>query len=238
MARTIENYRDLQDNVATWLNRTDLVDNIPTFIYLAERKIFRRYRAPNNEKTITYDMRETPDGGDPLQLPLSNTIEYPSDYLESLTFLANGQPIRRVSITEMQARINTSQNNNLQAEVSVFARIRRNLVIWPTPQADTLLELIYYCDLSGLLEDDDDDHDILRSAPDLYLYGALQQAQPFLKPESDEWNLIAVWEKMYEEAFASIEVMRDDDEFSGSVTTVQSSFSGGSAVRGQSSEGF
>ena len=114
--RAIENYRDLQDAVADWLNRTDLNDRIPTFIYLGERMIFRRYRAPNNEKTITFDMRSDPDPLDPAQIPVAESVQYPSDYLEALTFQANGVPLQRISLTELQNRQRATGSVNGQQD--------------------------------------------------------------------------------------------------------------------------
>ncbi len=227
MAQEIEDYQDLQDAIRDWLNRTDLVNRIPTFIYLAERKIFRRYRNPNNEKTITYDMRVTP--GPSPQIPLSDQFELPGDYLETLTLQANGQPMVRKSLTEIQQRVNaqTSQfAGTIQGNPELFARTRRNVQMWPFPVGDTLLTLIYYCDLSGNLEMPDDTNDVLRTAPDLYIYGSLMQAQPFLKPTDDEWQLLPTWKALYDDAFSLIEYQRDEDERSGSNVTINSAFGG------------
>ena len=244
MARVIENYRDLQDGIADWLNRADIQDRIPTFVYLAERRIFRRYRMPNNEKTIQLDMRVDPDpmATDPAQIDVTDKISYPPDYLEMLTITANGQPLQRISLTELQNRQRASQSTNSNVSIGsqpqVFARERLNFEMWPAPTGDTLVELIYYCDFSGGLVADEDDNDILRNAPDLYLYGSLLQAQPFLKPTDDEWQLLPTWRNMYEEAFAELEVMRDSAEFSGSVNEIQNSFGGSVRVRSGSVDGL
>lgn len=227
MAREIENYQDLQDAIKDWLNRPDLVDRIPTFIYLAERKIFRRYRAPNNEKTITYDQRSDPDSQDPLQLSLSEKLALPSDYLETLTLQADGFPMTRVSLTELQRRQYNSAQTNAAFGANppeIYARSRWNIEVFPSPVGDTLFTQIYYCDLTGLFVESQDDVDVLRTAPDLYLYGALLQAEPFLKPETDEASLLGVWKKFYSEGFAEIEFQRDEDERSGSNVEVKSSF--------------
>ena len=245
--RIIANYRDLQDAIADWLDREDLAARIPTFIYLAERKIFRRYRAPNNEKTATFNMLENPNPAITAELAIDpeGRITVPSDYLEILTIQANGRPLDRVSLTEIQFRqqttapINSQVTNaqSIQQIPSLFARERENFIIWPPPQGDTLVELIYYCDLSGTLVEDESDNDVLRTAPDLYLYGSLLQAEPFLKPEGEELAMIQVWDRYFEEAFAEIEVQRDNAEFSGSVVSVRNSYSGSARVRSGSVEG-
>jgi hypothetical protein len=233
VAREIDDYQSLQDAVRDWLNRDDLVTRIPTFIYLAERKMFRRYRNPNNEKTITFDMRVDPDAGEPTELTLSNQIAIPPDYLEMLTLQANSIPLKRKSLTEIQSRqVNGGVNaDTVQGEPKYFARNRRNIVIWPFPTGDTLVTQIYYCDFTGNMVVGDDDNDVLRTAPDLYLYGSLLQAQPFLKPTDDEWQLIPTWKMMYEDAFGLIEYQRDEDERSGSNVEINSAFGGSTGAR-------
>lgn len=228
MAREIENYGDLKDAVADWLNRSDLLPRIPSFIYMAERKIFRRYRNPNNEKTITYRLRENPQydsaGSTSIgtEIALIDTVDLPGDYLETLTIQQNGIPIDRKSLTEIQNL--RSSNNAERGPIKYYARERKRLVFWPFPTADVDIRLIYYFDLSGDLTEDTDDHDVLRTAPDLYLYGALLQAEPFLRSSPEEMALIQVWKGLYNEAFEEIEYQRDEDERSGSNVSVKSAY--------------
>ena len=216
----IEDYRDLQDAVADWLNRADLVDRIPTFIYLAERKIFRRYRNPNNEKTITYLFREVPT---PLtnELELDDTVDLPGDHLEVITLQQNGTPIDRVSLTELQR---LKDENPQVGPIRKYARERKRFVFWPFPDGDVDVRLIYYYDISGNLAADSDTNDVIRTAPDLYLYGALLQAEPFLRSSPDELALIQVWKGLYNEAFEEIEYQRDEDERSGSNVVIKSAY--------------
>lgn len=235
MAREIADYQDLQDSIKDWLNRSDptVIARIPTFIYLAERKMFRRYRAPNNEKTILIQMRANPNPPD--EVILSDEFDIPDDYLETLTLQMNGKPLVRKSLSEIQNRkfvaSGTTFAGTIQGEPKFFARERGIITVWPFPVGNQDIDWIYYCDLSGELVIGTDDNDILRTAPDLYLYGSLLQAQPFLKPTDDEWQLIPTWKTMYEDAFALIEYQRDEDERSGSNVEIQSAFGGSSSVR-------
>ena len=78
MARQIANYGDLKTKILTYLNKDnpEVENEVPTFIALAERKIFRQLRCPSNEKIVTYD----PAGETITQLQL------PGDYLEAILF--------------------------------------------------------------------------------------------------------------------------------------------------------
>lgn len=228
MPQQIDNYGDLQEAIALWLNRSDLEARIPYFIYLAERRIFRRYRMPNNEKTVSYDLRADPEydslgsGNSANQLELTDRIDLPADYLETRTLQANGYPLERVSLSQLQKQIDANQGRTGFPEI--FARERGKLRLAPFPDQDIVLRWIYYCDLSGQFTENTDDNDVLRVAPDLYLYGALLEAQPFLKPEDEEFQLIQVWNQFYERAFSELEWQRDEDEISGSVVEIQSPY--------------
>jgi hypothetical protein len=246
MARLIENYQDLQDTVRDWLNKRNLDQQIPVFIYLAERKIFRWYRNQNNEKLVRYDMRINPDTQQgSTEILLSDQIDLPSDYLESLTLQVHpwnettgtlpdvdGKPLQRVSQQELLARRYARNREGLPytGEPEIFARIRDAIVMHPAPETASLVTFQYYCDLSGLLDTPTSDNNVLARAPDLYLYASLLEAEPYLKPEDTAMQRIPIWKTMYEEAKQAIIEQNDAELFSGSVTEIQSAWGGGGAM--------
>lgn len=238
----------------SYINRNDpdITDNLETFIFLAERKIFRRYRNQNNEKLITYDMRADPNPATgSTQIALSNQVDLPDDYLEVLTLQhttwkptegnpvddplkpAGGDPLQRVSLTELQMRQarESGRTGTLRGSPQIFARQRNALYLHPSPDADgveaALITMIYYCDLTGLFDTPTSDNNVLQTCPDLFIYGSLLEMEPFLKPESEQMNMIPIWKNMYEEAFAQVEVQNDRELYSGSANEVKSAFSGG-----------
>lgn len=229
MARLIQNYQDLQDAVADWLNRTDLAVQIPQFIYLGERKIFRWYRSQNNEQLTTIDMRVTPDPADPDQVLLSSRLDLPNDYLETLTLQANGRVLERISLTELQVRRgrNAAGGGQERGEPTAFARQRDGLILNPVPTGDTFVTWIYYADFSGLFDTPTSDNNVLKTAPDLYLYAALLEAEPFLKPSDAAFQRIGLWKSMYEEAKQAILEQNEREAFSGSANAVRSGFLSG-----------
>jgi hypothetical protein len=229
MPREIANYQDLQDAVADYLNRTDLTERIPTFIYFGERKIFRWFRQQANEQLQTIDMRLNPDPLDPNQVLLSERIDLPDDYLDTLTLQANGKVLRRISLTELQVRRGRRNNGSAQqvGEPAVFARQRDSLILNPAPDGDTFVTWIYYCDLSGRFDDPADDNSVLRIAPDLYVYAALLEAEPFLKPEDAAFGRIPIWKSMYEEGKQALIDQNEMEAVSGSTNEVESGFTSG-----------
>ena len=234
MARQIANYQQLQDAVASYLNRTDLVDRIPQFIYFGERDIFRWFRQQANEQLQTIDMRVDPDTGDPDQVSLSARIDLPEDYLETLSLQANGVVLERISLSEFQqqrGRLSGGAPREV-GEPRQFARQRDSLILTPAPTGDTYITWIYYCDLSGRFDAPNDDNAVLRIAPDLYVFAALLHAEPYLKPEDDGLARIALWRQMYEQAKQALIEQNDMEAYSGSVNEVQSGFVSG--FRGRS----
>jgi hypothetical protein len=71
----------------------------------------------------------------------------------------------------------------------------------PTPDTTYDGELTYYAKIPSL-SDSNTSNWLLAYAPDLYLYGALVEAEPYLK--NDE--RIAVWGELYLRVIADIEV--------------------------------
>jgi hypothetical protein len=260
MARIIQNYQDLQDAVRLYLNRNDLEEQIPLFIYLAERKIFRWYRNQNNEKLYTIDMRADINPLDPAQVSMSNQVELPEDYLETSTLQVaiwnpssgspvddpnkpvGGQPLERVSLTQFQRiSYNGSRISGgvRQGDPSIFARQRDSLYLYPQPAGQAaLVTHIYYCDPSGLLDTPTSDNNVLKVAPDMYIYGALLEAEPYLKPEDTEFNMIPIWKSMYEEAKNAINEQNDREAYSGSNNIISSPFGNSSQADIYSSRGW
>ena len=251
MARRIANYQDLQDRVADYLNRADLASQIQDFIYLGERKIFRWYRNHNNEKRLYYDMRRNPNPSFPRQIAITDRIDLFGDYLETLMLsyyiwdgdldeapvgTVAGKPLERVSLDALEmARWRNSASagaGSRPGEPAIFARDRNQIVVHPAPTTNGDIQAIrfiwqFYVDYSGEFTDGTSDNDVLRTAPDLYLYSALLEAEPFLKPEDDAFQRIPIWKAMYEEATAQIIEQDDAEKYSGSNVEIQSAFGPG-----------
>lgn len=250
MARQVNNYQDLQDAIRDYLNRNDLTDQIELFIFLAERKIFRWYRNANNEKLVTIDGRVSPSTAPgSTEVLVAPQIDLPADYLETLTLQAFpwdaskagatlpekniGRPLERISIDQYNKRRfrQNRSGSSLQREPDSFVRIRDAIYLYPEPEADLYITWQYYCDLSGLFDTPTSDNNVLKTAPDLYIYGALLEAEPFLKPEDAAFARIPIWKAMYEEAKLAINDQSREELFSGSVTEVQNGFGGYSTER-------
>lgn len=198
------NYGELKADVADWINRDDddeILARVPSFIALAERKIFRKLRCPANEVVLRIDDYDG-EAGYPL----------PIDYLEARTVRWNDTSLNRISDRD-QRRAATGDSPQH------FARVGQRLYLYPAPSGTGSLELAYWQDQSGLSADADTNN-ILLVAPDLYLYGALIAAEPFLENDSRT----ALWRALYQEAFDEVQDMADAAELAGGASITRSTY--------------
>ena len=86
-----------------------------------------------------------------------------------------------------------------------------NILFGPTPDSVYTYSMTYYKALTALSDSAPTNWAIL-NAPDLYLYGALLQAEPFLM--NDE--RVPLWERGFRQAIADLQEQDNKDRFSGS----------------------
>lgn len=205
-------YGELKAAVKSYLyDRTDLVTIIPTFIELAERRLFRVLRCPANEKIVTWLDHD------------SASVTIPTDWIEAKIVTAGGAPLKRIS--------DIKYLNNLEASVAAgapksFCRIGAELHLYPTPDNPVNISAVYWADLSGQLSADSDTHEVLRIAPDAYLHGALIEASRYLGQDSR----IPVWAQQYAQALTEIQSQTDEAEYAGSVVNVSGVYADSSRI--------
>lgn len=201
------NYGELKETLRNYLyNRRDLQNNIPTLIELAERRIFRTLRAPVNESVFEEsNLRD-------------EKIQLPNDYLEAKLVMVDGRPLeRRSDIDVMHMR----HQNSPTSIPRYFARSGAYLYIWfPNyGQEDGdpgQFTMVYYKDFSGALRNDSDTNEILRIAPELYIYGGMVEAMGFLAHD----ERVPVWEQYFNMAMAEIAQQASEAELSGSIVAI------------------
>lgn len=193
----MEQYGDLKIAISQYLyERKDLEAIIPTLVALSERRIYRELRVPATEKVLNFNTSD-------------DNFLVPNDYLEAKMFLVNGMPLRRISDLEYSQR---RAQHPVQSFPSVFARVADSFYMHNPPDEQVTISLIYWSDLSGKLAADTDTNEILRIAPDLYVYGAMVEAMPYLAHDSRT----ETWNYLYNQAIAQINSQAVEAEYSGS----------------------
>ena len=196
------NYGELKTAVAQWLDRTDLTSMIPTFIQMAEAKFFRVLRCPGNEQWATYRASSL----------ITQTFQIPNDYLECKILMYGDKPLQR--ITDI-AYLQKNAASVASGVPRYFARLKDQLYLYPQASYEDDVNLIYW-ETQGPMVNDTDATRTLMHAPDLYLYGALLEAQSYLIGD----ERLPVWQQKFAEILSTINKNAMDDEVGGSTMSV------------------
>jgi hypothetical protein len=161
---TITNYATLQSTVADYLKRADLSSQIQTFIQLAEADMNTRLRT--REMIVRANATSQQE-----------YVAVPPDWLEAISLkIIDGQsPLRFVTLDEADIIVSDRSFTRPSAYSFMDSAIR----LVPAPADDTQIEMVYYGKIPAL-SDTTTSNWLLTRAPDIYLYGALTHAAPFL----------------------------------------------------------
>ena len=184
-------YAELKTSVGDWLNRTDLTTAIPDFISLAEAQIER------NLRTRQMIVRAT----------ASITTEYsavPADFLEVKSFKLDTNPVTPLGFETIDSMDTLAVTYRSASKPIFFTVVGEQFRYLPEPDTAYTGELIYYAKLSKLSTANTTNW-LLTSAPDVYLYGALMQAAPYLQDDAR----ITTWASLYK---TGLEEVRQADD--------------------------
>ena len=195
----INTYSTLQTAVANWLDRNDLTDRIPEFISLAEATFNRVLRLRAMETTVA---DATPSG--------SKEDALPSGYLQMREIhLATTPVVSLAYITpEIMYRIRAGSTSG---KPNSYTIVGDNILFGPTPDGAYDYSMTYYKAFDALADNAPTNWLVL-NAPDLYLYGTLLQAEPFLM--NDE--RVPLWERGVRQVINDLQQQDDKDRHSGS----------------------
>lgn len=192
----ITTYTELKTAVANWLNRTDLTDRIPEFIALAEAKIQRRLRRTSFRTTFTVESAAT---------------NLPADCAEPRTLrLVTDAPWmdRPIPLLTPETLADRRAESPATGRPRFASAIGKELQLVPGPDMSYTMELTYFLNLVPLSATVPT-NTVLQEAPDLYLYGAMQEAEPFLEHD----DRAPMWTAMFDKALAELEKVRDEEEY-------------------------
>ena len=194
----LSTYAELKTSIGDWLNRSDLTTAIPDFISLAEAQIERTLR--------TRQMI--------VRANASFDAQYgavPSDFLETKSLkLTSTNPQTPLSFLSIDALDNEAANYTASGKPKFFGVVGGQFRIVPTPDSNYTTELTYYAKLTKLSSSVASNW-LLSSSPDIYLYGALLQAAPYLQDDAR----IQTWATLYERALNDLQTADDRGASSG-----------------------
>jgi len=185
----IDTYSGLKTTIADYLNRDDLTSVIPSFITLAEAKFNRKLRVRQMVKRATATLD-------------TQYFAFPADFLQAKEFQLNTNPITYLQyVTQNQGDYGSSTQYVASGKPQFYTIIGTQIQVIPTPDGSYTGELTYYGKIP-VLSDSNTSNWLLAYAPDLYLYGALLEASPYLKDD----ERLAVWSSLYSNSIGDIEI--------------------------------
>jgi hypothetical protein len=191
-------YNELKSSVADWLNRTDLTAVVPDFISLAEAQIERTLRTRQMIVRATASID-------------SEYSAVPADFLETKSIKLNTNPVTPLQFESVDALDSMKGTMYLaNGKPLYFGIVGGQIRVLPVPDSTYTAELTYYAKLSKLSSTNATNW-LLTQAPDVYLYGALMQAAPYLKDDAR----ITVWATMYTRGLEELQVADDRGATSG-----------------------
>ena len=201
---SIANYTELQTAVANWLDRDDLAARIPEFISLCEARFNRTLRLRAME---TLDTTVSTVGG-------TSTIALPTGYVQMRDFHLTTSPLTQLQYLspEMMVRLNSGSQSGKPLTYTIIADTIR---LGPTPDSAYTTSMLYYKTfdaLSGIAPT----NWVITNAPDVYLYGTLLEAEPFLMNDART----QLWAQALKESINTLQEQDNKDRHSGSVLRV------------------
>src|SRR5574340_1768055 len=197
----IQTYDDLIANVAGWLNRGDLAAVIPTFVSLFEAQFNKDPRGRIQKSVVIASAN------------IANELSpVPSNYIQMQNLRIPGSQsnpdgldlLTPQQVGQFRARYNVA------GEPLYYAIIGTQLRLLPIPDQQYTFEMEYFSKLPALSASNETNW-LLADRPDIYLYGSLLQAEPYLK--NDE--RIPVWRGLYDSAMEALNTTDDRALFSG-----------------------
>ena len=197
------NYSDLKTEIANYLGRSDLTAQIPTFIQLAEKRLERDLRIKPMLKVVEATMT----AGD-------STVGMPSDFLSMKDIHIESNPIRTLKFQSTNNFYRNARVNDRGVPVD-YTLLGSEFKLAPTPDSAYTLRMVYYYK-PDILSDSNTSNLFLANCPDLLLYGALAEAEPYLM--NDE--RIQTWASLYDRGLASLRASDDDSEYPSSPMSI------------------
>lgn len=195
----INSFTTLKSAIANWLDRDDLSDQLPDFISLNEALFNRVLRIRPMETIVT---NATVSG--------TKAYDLPTGYVQMREIHLDTSPVTSLQYIspEMLYRVWAGSSSGKPDSYSI---IGDKIYFGPTPDSAYNYTMTYYKTFDAL-SDSNTTNWVILNAPDVYLYGALLQAEPFLQND----QRIPVWERGLRQALSDLQSQDDKDRHSGS----------------------
>lgn len=191
----ITTYSQLQTAVSNWLHRSDLTSYIPDFITLAETRIYREVRARDMETAFSDTIA-------------SGAVALPTSYIDLKHAYISRSPTNWLERKSNQWIYQNYPLRSSDGLPSFISREGSNFIFGPYPDSGYTVKGIYFKNLGAVSASA---HALFTTNPDLYLFGALCEAEPYLLRDAR----VALWKAKYNEIRDQINDLSDEEDLSG-----------------------
>jgi hypothetical protein len=196
-------YTELKASVADYLARTDLTAQIPDFITLAEKRLKRDLRIRQMLKVVTATMT----AGD-------GTVALPSDFLAMRDLHLATNPASSIEYLS-PSNFYTNARTTESGKPTKYTVLAAEFAFAPIPDSAYTLSMLYYASPTEL-SSSVSSNVFLATCPDLLLYGALGEAEPYLLNDAR----IQTWAALYDRGITSLSSSDESGEFASSPLTI------------------
>ena len=162
----ISTYAELQTAVSNWLARDDLSAIIVDFISLAESRLWKELRTRDMVGRSTSSVS-------------TQYTELPSDFIAQRSIKIGDNVLNYMT----PERLEMSYASDQTGTPTAFTVIGNEYQFAPMPDTTYTVEISYY-KRPAALSDTNTTSWLLTNSPELYLYGALLEAAPYLRDDA------------------------------------------------------
>jgi|TARA_R100000458_G_scaffold54828_1_gene58244 hypothetical protein len=200
----ITTFSELKTAISNWLDRSDLDDRIPEFIALAEARHRRDFKLRRMETRVTANT-------------IADTEYYslPDNYIAMRNIQLNTDtktPLEYLTPEQMD-RI---KGGSSKGKPKAYSIMGNTFQLRPIPDAVYEIEMLYFKYFTAL-SDSNTTNDMLTYHPDIYLYGSLVEAEPYLQND----KRVQTWAAFYDRAKKDIIESNERDRHSGVAPTTR-----------------
>lgn len=194
----LTDYSSLKTSVASYLARSDLTNQIPDFIRLAEERLARDLRT---RKMLVVARADT-TGND-------STVGLPTDFLEMRDIHVRTTPVQSLTYRSPNAFFAGSRTTDIGKPID-YTILSSEIQFAPVPDTAYSIQMLYYAKPT-LLSDSNTSNVFLANYPDALLYAALGEAEPYLMNDAR----LQTWAALYDRSITAINTADQSSEYGG-----------------------
>ena len=188
----LDSYSGLKTAIADWLNRNDL-DAIDDFIDLAETRIYRDLRIRAMETALSGTIS-------------SGTLALPTGYMGLKHAYIDRDPVQWLDAKDAQFIYRNYPTRAADGTPGFIAEDGGVFIFGPYPDTGYSVKGVYYKRLDGLSGSNPTNW-LTTDAPDLILFGALCEAEPYVGAD----ERMPMWQSRFFDAMERVKLEEERD---------------------------